>query len=104
MDDRIPHIPPGEILLEDFLIPMNITQYRLAKETNIDQTRISEIVKGKRSITTDTALRLSKYFGNSPEFWINLQTNYNLEEKRKVMDTELKKIHRLKHLPNENIV
>ncbi|MCK5568718.1 MAG: HigA family addiction module antidote protein [Spirochaetes bacterium] len=104
MDDRIPNILPGEILLEDFLIPMNITQYRLAKETNIDQTRISEIVKGKRSITTDTALRLSKYFGNSPEFWINLQTNYNLEEKRKVMDTELKKIHRLKHLPNENIV
>ena len=104
MDERIPNIHPGEILLEDFLIPMNITQYRLAKETNIDQTRISEIVKGKRSITTDTALRLSKYFGNSPEFWINLQTNYNLEEKRKVMDTELKKIHRLKHLPNENIV
>ena len=104
MHERIPNIHPGEILLEDFLIPMNITQYRLAKETNIDQTRISEIVKGKRSITTDTALRLSKYFGNSPEFWINLQTNYNLEEKRKVMDTELKKIHRLKHLPNENIV
>lgn len=104
MDERIPNIHPGEILLEDFLIPMNITQYRLAKETNIDQTRISEIVKGKRSITTDTALRLSKYFGNSPEFWINLQTHYDLEEKRKEMDAELKKIHRIKHLPQENIV
>jgi len=104
MDDRIPNIHPGEILLEDFLIPMNITQYRLAKETNIDQTRISEIVKGKRSITIDTALRLSKYFGNSPEFWINLQTHYDLEEKRKEMDAELKKIHGLKHLPQENIV
>jgi addiction module HigA family antidote len=104
MDDRIPNIHPGEILLEDFLIPMKITQYRLAKETNIDQTRISEIIKGKRSITTDTALRLSKYFGNSPEFWLNLQTHYDLEEKRKEMDAELKKICGLKNLRQENIV
>jgi addiction module HigA family antidote len=90
--NKIPNIHPGEILLEDFLKPMNITAYRLAKETMIDQTRISEIVKGKRGISVDTALRFSRFFGNSPEFWINIQSHYDLEEKKNMMANELDKI------------
>jgi len=89
---KIPNIHPGEILSEDFLKPMGITAYKLAKETKIDQTRISEIIKGKRSITVDTSLRLSKFFENSPEFWINIQSHYDLEEKKKEMANVLKKI------------
>ncbi len=89
---KIPNIHPGEILQEDFLIPMGITAYKLAKETHIDQTRVSEIIRGKRSITADTALRFSKYFGNSPEFWINIQNLYDLEGKRREMTKILKKI------------
>ena len=96
MKKRIPNIHPGEILLEDFLIPMSISQYRLANGTNTDQTRISEIIRGKRSITADTALRFSKFFGNSPEFWINIQSHYDLDEKRIELARELKKIHRCK--------
>lgn len=90
--NKILNIHPGEILLEEFLKPMNITAYRLAKETKIDQTRISEIIKGKRSITVDTALRFSKFFGNSPEFWINIQVHYDMEEKKVLMAKELKRI------------
>lgn len=90
--DKIPNIHPGEILLEDFLKPMGITPYRLAKETHIDQTRISEIVREKRGISIDTALRFAKFFGNSPEFWINIQNHYDLEEKRESMSGELKRI------------
>jgi addiction module HigA family antidote len=81
--------------LEEFLKPMGITAYRLAKETNIDQTRVSEIIKGKRSVSVDTALRFSKYFGNSPEFWINIQIHYDLEEKKNILKKELRKIKRL---------
>jgi addiction module HigA family antidote len=92
--NKIPNIHPGEILLEDFLKPMNITAYRLAKETRIDRARISEIIKGKRSLTVDTALRFSKFFGNSPEFWVNLQNHYDLEEKKERMAQELSKIKR----------
>jgi addiction module HigA family antidote len=90
--NKIPNIHPGEILSEEFLKPMNITAYRLAKDTKIDQTRISEIIKGKRSITIDTALRFSKFFGNSPEFWINIQVHYDMEEKKVLMAQELKAI------------
>jgi addiction module HigA family antidote len=90
--EKIPNIHPGEILWEDFLKPMNITAYRLAKETRIDQTRISEIIKGKRGISIDTALRLAKFFGNSPEFWINIQNHYDLEEKKIRLAKELEKI------------
>jgi len=89
---RIPNIHPGEILLEDFLMPMNITAYRLAKETRIDQTRISEIINGKRGISVDTALRLAKFFGNSPEFWLNIQNHYDLEEKKERLSDELNEI------------
>lgn len=78
--ENLKNIHPGEILLEEFIIPMEISAYRLAKETFIPQTRISEIIKGKRRITADTALRFSKYFGTNPKFWLGLQDDYDLEE------------------------
>jgi len=89
---RIGNIHPGEILLEEFLKPMGITAYRLSKETKIDQTRISEIIRGKRGISVDTALRFAKFFGNSPEFWINLQNHFDIQEKKQKIQMELKKI------------
>jgi addiction module HigA family antidote len=95
MDERIQPIHPGEILQEDFLIPMNISAYKLAKETFIDQTRISEIIRGKRSISIDTALRFAKFFGTTPEFWINIQTQYDMENKKEELAPELIKIHTL---------
>ena len=76
---HLKNIHPGEVLAEEFLIPLNITAYKLAKDINIPQTRISEIVKGNRRITADTALRLSKYFGNSAKFWLGLQDDFDLE-------------------------
>lgn len=77
---KLPNIHPGEVLKEEFLSPLNITAYRLAKDIDIPQTRVSEILKGRRRITADTALRLSYYFGNSPKFWLGLQDDYDLEE------------------------
>ncbi|MCX2480061.1 HigA family addiction module antitoxin [Pedobacter sp. MC2016-15] len=77
--EKLPNIHPGEILNEEFLIPLNITAYRLAKETNIPQTRVSEIIRGNRRITADTALRLSIFFGNSARFWLGLQDDYDIE-------------------------
>jgi addiction module HigA family antidote len=77
--EKLPDIHPGEILLEEFLIPLKIPPYRLAKETNIPQTRISEIIKGNRRVTADTALRLSQFFGNSAKFWLGLQDEFDLE-------------------------
>ena len=93
MEKNIKPIHPGEILEEDFLTPMNISAYKLAKETFMDQTRVSEILRGKRSVTIDTALRLSKFFGTSPEFWINIQTQYDMEMKEGEISEELNKIH-----------
>ena len=90
--NRIANIHPGEILSKDFLKPMGISAYRLSKGANIDQTRISEIIRGKRSVTADTALRLARFFGNSPEFWLNLQAHYDLEQKKREMAKDLKKI------------
>jgi antitoxin HigA-1 len=78
--NRLPNIHPGEILQLDFLEPLEITPYRLSKDIGVAQTRISEILAEKRSITADTALRLSKYFGNSAQFWLNLQTQYDLRQ------------------------
>ncbi len=75
-------IHPGEILMEEFLKPMDISQYRLAKDINVPARRINEIVQGKRSITPDTALRLSRYFGLSERFWVNLQARYDLEKEK----------------------
>lgn len=80
MNNRLPNIHPGEILQLEFLEPMNITPYRLSKDIGVGQTRISEILSGKRSVTADTALRLSRYFGNSAQFWLNLQTQYDLRQ------------------------
>ncbi|HPG41702.1 MAG TPA: HigA family addiction module antitoxin [bacterium] len=79
MKTKIPPIHPGEILKEEFLDPMALSQYRLAKDINVPPRRINEIVHGKRAITADTALRLGRLFGMSPQFWINLQTHYDLE-------------------------
>lgn len=75
---RIPAVHPGEILKEEFLVPMGISQYKLAKAIHVPDMRISEIVRGKRSLTVDTALRLSVFFGNSPQFWMGLQMDYDL--------------------------
>jgi len=77
---RLENIHPGEILMEEFLKPLEISAYRLSKDTEIPQTRISQILKGKRRITADTALRLSSYFGNTPKFWLGLQDDYDIEE------------------------
>jgi len=76
------NIHPGEILNEEFLIPMEISAYKLSKDLEIPQTRISQIIKGKRRITADTALRLSLYFGNSAKFWLGLQDDYDIEEEK----------------------
>ena len=76
---RLPPIHPGEILMEEFLKPMGISQYRLAKDVHVPPRRVNEIVQGKRAISPDTALRLSRYFGLSERFWINLQSRYDLE-------------------------
>ena len=86
------NIHPGEILLKEFLIPLDISAYRLAKDTFLPQTRISEIVKGRRRITADTALRLSRYFGNSAKFWLGLQDDYDLEEETSAKSKELDSI------------
>ncbi|WP_291782402.1 HigA family addiction module antitoxin [Cecembia sp.] len=90
--EKLKNIHPGEILLEEFLIPMKISAYRLAKETFIPQTRVSEIIKGNRRITADTALRLSKFFGTSPKFWLGLQDDYDLEAEKLQKSYELDKI------------
>ncbi len=90
--DRIPNIHPGEVLNEEFLLPMGISAYRLAKDTGLPQTRISEILREKRRITADTALRLGKYFGVSPRFWLGLQDDYDLEEGRAGIEDELQSI------------
>jgi antitoxin HigA-1 len=83
----LPPIHPGEILLEEFLEPMGISQYRLAKDIGVPPRRINEIVKGKRNVSADTALRLSRYFGLSERFWMNLQSRYDLEiEKDRLQD------------------
>lgn len=76
---RIAPVHPGEILREEFLSPLGLSQYRLAKETSVPPRRINEIVRGERSISADTALRLARYFGTSERFWLNLQTRYDLE-------------------------
>ena len=94
--DRLPNIHPGEILKEEFLEPFGISAYKLAKDIKIPQTRISQIVKGNRRVTADTALRLSVYFGNSPQFWLGLQDDYDLEEEKIRLEEELRSIQRIK--------
>jgi len=89
------NVHPGEILQEEFLVPLGVSAYRLAKDTFLPQTRISEIVKGRRRITADTALRLSRYFGNSAKFWLGLQDDFDLEEENLIKSKELENIHRI---------
>lgn len=89
---RLANIHPGEILLHEFLEPLEISAYRLSKDLKIPQTRISEIIKGNRRITADTALRLSKYFGNSAKFWLGIQDDYDIEEESESKKAELKEI------------
>jgi len=84
-------VPPGEILVEEFLKPLGISQYRIAKDIRVPPRRINEIVHGMRSITADTALRLARYFGNSPSFWMNLQGRYDLEVERDRLGRRLEK-------------
>jgi len=86
---KIEPIHPGEILLEEFLKPMGISQYRLAKDINVSPRRINEIVHGKRSISVDTALRLSRYFSLSERFWLNLQTRYDIEVQKDKLDKRI---------------
>jgi len=91
IEQKLPPIHPGEILLEEFLKPMGISQYRLAKDISVSARRINEIVHGTRAITPDTALRLSRYFGLSERFWINLQARYNLEVEKDRLEDRLDK-------------
>lgn len=89
---RLKNVHPGEVLSQEFLLPLNLTAYRLAKDTAIPQTRVSEIIKGNRRVTADTALRLSKYFGTTAKFWLGLQDDYDLEEESISKQKELKNI------------
>ncbi len=88
---RLQRIHPGEILRQEFLDPMGISQYRLAKDINVDSRRINTIIQGKRAITADTALRLSRYFGTSERFWLNVQAQYDLEVEREELDDRLER-------------
>ena len=90
---KLKNIHPGEILTEEFLIPMKITAYRLSQDIGIPQTRVSEIIKGNRRITADTAIRLSNYFGNSAKFWLGLQNDFDIEEE---MDKKRKEFGTIK--------
>lgn len=90
--NKIKNIIPGEILLEDFSKPLNISAYRLSKDTGMPATRISQILKGKCRITADTALRLSRYFGNSADFWMGIQSEFDLREEAGKIERELKRI------------
>ena len=89
LDKKFKPVHPGEILLEEFLVPMAISQYRLAKDISVPARRINEIVHGQRSITADTALRLSRYFGLSERFWLNLQARYDLEVEKDRLEGRL---------------
>ena len=93
---KLKNIHPGEVLQEEFLVPMGITAYRLSLDIGIPQTRISEIIKGNRRITADTAIRLSNYFGNSSKFWLGLQNDYDVEEEMNKKSTEFKAIKKHK--------
>ena len=89
---KLKNIHPGEILQEEFLVPLEISAYKLSKDIGIPQTRVSAILKGNRRITADTALRLSKYFGNSAKFWLGLQDDFDIEEERNEKKAELNAI------------
>jgi antitoxin HigA-1 len=104
MPKKIAVVHPGEILMEEFLKPLGLSQYRLAKDINVPPRRINEIVHGLRSISADTALRLAKYFSVSPEFWLNLQAKYDLEIQSEKIDQELKSEVKVLKLRDRNPV
>jgi addiction module HigA family antidote len=91
MGKTIKPVHPGTILLEEFLNPMGISQYRLAKDIHVPARRVNEIIKGKRAVTIDTALRLALFFGMSPDFWLGLQRDYELDEAKQKLQAKLKK-------------
>ncbi|MEP5611351.1 MAG: HigA family addiction module antitoxin [Cyclobacteriaceae bacterium] len=93
--EKLSNIHPGEVLAEEFLSPLGITAYKLSKDLNIPQTRVSEILRKNRRITADTALRLSRYFGNTPKFWLGLQDDYDLEEELNSNAEQLRAIVKL---------
>jgi addiction module HigA family antidote len=92
---KLPNIHPGEVLSEEFLKPLKITAYKLSKELQIPQTRVSEILKKKRRITADTALRLSHYFGTTAKFWLGLQDDFDLEKEANLKSAELARIKKM---------
>ena len=94
--EKLSNIHPGEVLLHEFLEPLEISAYRLSKDLLIPQTRISQIIKGNRRITADTALRLSKYFGNSAKFWLGMQDDYDIEEEKNNNKELLVRIRKVK--------
>jgi addiction module HigA family antidote len=98
--EKLANIHPGEILFYEFLEPLEISAYRLSKDLKIPQTRISEIIKGNRRVTADTALRLSKYFGNSAKFWLGIQDDFDIENQKEIKKAEFNKI---KHYENNNV-
>jgi addiction module HigA family antidote len=89
---RLKNIHPGEILQQEFLVPFGLSAYKLCKDIGIPQTRVSEILKGDRRITADTALRLSRYFGNSAKFWLGLQDDFDIEEEEQIKSKEFDSI------------
>ncbi len=93
---KLLNIHPGEILLEEFMLPYNLSAYRLSKNLEIPQTRISQIIKGRRRITADTALRLSSFFGNSAKFWLGLQNDYDIEEEKSSLFEMLNRIRKIR--------
>lgn len=98
--EKLANVHPGEVLNLEFLEPLEISAYRLSKDLKIPQTRISEIIKGRRRITADTALRLGKYFGNSAKFWLGLQDDFDIEEEREEKKAELDSIEKF---DNKNV-
>ena len=89
----LPPVTPGELLREEFLLPMELTAYRLAKEIGVPQTRIAEIIRGKRTITADTDLRLCRFFGLSEGYWLRAQAAHDLEQGRRAIQPQLERIH-----------
>ena len=102
--EKLDNIHPGEILMEEFLRPLGISAYKLSKEIDIPQTRISQIIKGNRRITADTALRLSSYFGNSAKFWLGLQDDYDIEDERNRKLEIFAKIRNLRKIAHQQRV
>lgn len=103
MAEKLSPIHPGEVLLEEFIVPMDLSQNRLAINIGVDARRINEIVLGKRSITADTALRLARFFGNSPQFWMGLQAQYDLDVAEETLGSRLEREVINRHLGNQVI-